>query len=373
MLKRLIFIVICFPYFLWSAPLLTVTKINDIQLLATHNSFKRYLDPFILSLINSVCTLKDLSLDDYQHLPLTRQLDLGVRGVEIDIFADPEGGKFRKFFVLSLLGEDGESHDPDLDKPGFKVMHDVNFDFHASCHLFVGCLSEMKAWSDGHPNHLPIFVHVQVRDEPTPGIGQYLRIIGLPEPLVMTKKLLDDLDIEIKTIIPVHQIITPGEVRGKHATLREAVLANAWPTIEESRGKFIFYMDARPYVQALYLEEHPQSSERVIFTSPSNSNAEDAAFLILNGPKEHGQKIKDLVSEGFIVRTRADSGTIEAYANDKTTWKAALDSGAQIVSTDFIVPEPKTGTGYYVFIPNGHPVRCSPLRESFCDARAIGE
>ncbi len=349
------------------------TKINDVQILATHNSFKEYIDEDIRAMIESICSLNELGLVDYQQLPLKDQLDKGVRGIELDIFADPEGGRFREHRLLSLMGEDGQSHDPELDKPGFKVIHDINFDFQTRCTRFVGCLSQILEWSNAHPNHLPIFMHVQVRDEPTPIIGNFLKSIDLVQPLTATKILLDALDQEIRDTIPLGQIIAPDQVRGNFTTLREAVLADAWPNLVDSRGKFVFYMDARPGVRDMYLEDHPQLNGRIIFTAPEDPNADDAAFLIMNSPVEDGQKIKELVSLGFIVRTRADSGTREAYANDKRTWNAALLSGAQIVSTDYVVPDPITGADYYVFIPNGNPGRCNPVRELFCDARTISE
>ncbi len=373
MLKRPFFYFIHSVCFFCSVSLMSETKINDVQILATHNSFKQYLDPNLSGIIETVCSLSDISLEEYQHLPLKDQLDKGVRGFELDVFADPEGGRYREFRFLSLIGEDGQSHDPDLDKPGFKVMHDVNFDFHATCHLFTGCLSEIKEWSNAHPNHLPIFIHVQVRDEPTPIIGKYLSVIGLVQPIIITKKLLDALDKEIRATIPAQQLITPDQVRGNYMTLREAALANSWPNLADARGKFIFYMDVRPGVRDLYLEDHPQLEGRAIFTAPADSSADDAAFIILNSPVEDGGKIKELVLKGFIVRTRADSGTVEAYNNDRRTWEAALLSGAQIISTDYIVPDPKTGTDYYVFMPNGNPGRCNPIRESFCDADTIAE
>ncbi|MBT1708361.1 hypothetical protein KK062_09005 [Fulvivirgaceae bacterium PWU5] len=45
--------------------------------------------------------------------------------------------------------------------------------------------------------------------------------------------------------------------------------------------------------------------------------------------------IKNLVEKGYIVRTRADSDTQEARANDKSAFEAALQSGAQIITTDY--------------------------------------
>ena len=44
-----------------------------------------------------------------------------------------------------------------------------------------------------------------------------------------------------------------------------------------------------------------------------------------------------------------------------TALSAALASGAQWVSTDYPVPDPDFGTGYFVQIPDGSPARCNPV------------
>ena len=44
----------------------------------------------------------------------------------------------------------------ELAKPGFKVMHIPDFDFRSTCTRFVACLQTVKAWSDAHPDHIPI-------------------------------------------------------------------------------------------------------------------------------------------------------------------------------------------------------------------------
>ena len=51
----------------------------------------------------------------------------------------------------------------------------------------------------------------------------------------------------------------------------------------------------------------------------------------------------ELVRQGFIVRTRADDGTVEARANDTARRNAAFASGAQIVTTDFLTPDRAVG------------------------------
>ena len=70
------------------------------------------------------------------------------------------------------------------------------------------------------------------------------------------------------------------------------------------------------------------------------------------------------------MRTRSDSDTVEARANDRTHLEAALASGAQLVSTDF--PAKVEGVEYWVDIPGGTPLRCAPIgAPTECRADAI--
>jgi hypothetical protein len=72
--------------------------------------------------------------------------------------------------------------------------------------------------------------------------------------------------------------------------------------------------------------------------------------------------IQRLVREHFIVRTRADADTVDARANDTTRRDLALRSGAQIVSTDYPVPDPTINPEYFVQLPGGRPGRCNPVQ-----------
>ena len=64
-----------------------------------------------------------------------------------------------------------------------------------------------------------------------------------------------------------------------------------------------------------------------------------AAWFKINDPIKDHERIKKLVSEGFLVRTRADADTVQSRKNDGTQRDKALSSGAQFVSTDYAVPD----------------------------------
>ena len=71
-------------------------------------------------------------------------------------------------------------------------------------------------------------------------------------------------------------------------------------------------------------------------------------------------EIQKLVKEGFLVRTRADGDSEEAYTNDLSRAKKALASGAQFVSTDYPEVDARVGT-YEVKLPGGVTARANPV------------
>lgn len=79
----------------------------------------------------------------------------------------------------------------------------------------------------------------------------------------------------------------------------------------------------------------------------------------MNDPKSGQTQIAEALAAGFIVRTRADGDNEEPFAGDTSRREAALESGAQIVSTDY--PVPVQGVDYVVEIPAGTPSRCNPV------------
>ena len=68
-------------------------RINDIQVIGTHNSYKQPMAPELLAAHRLHDPVGADSLD-YGHRPLAEQLDRGVRGLELDIFFDPQGGRY---------------------------------------------------------------------------------------------------------------------------------------------------------------------------------------------------------------------------------------------------------------------------------------
>ncbi|HEY2070645.1 MAG TPA: phosphatidylinositol-specific phospholipase C1-like protein [Rhizomicrobium sp.] len=326
--------------------------LNDILVVGTHNSYKQAIDPKIMALIAGQSQQLAQSLD-YSHIPLDQQLDGGARALELDVVYDPKGGLFAQPLGAMMTGVPlPDGYAATMAKPGFKVMHAQDFDYRANCLTFVECLTIIKAWSDAHPNHVPILITLNAKDDsPIPQGTQALKF---------TPAAFDALDAEITSVFSPQDIITPDSVRGSYATLKQAVLEHGWPTLGQSRGKILFALDEDEPKISLYRNGRKTLEGRMMFINAPES-APDAAYLTLNEALTDTTHLTKDVKLGFLVRTRADADTVEARKNDTARREAALNSGAQYVSTDYMEPDTRFGP-YQVRLPAGAIAVCNPQR-----------
>ena len=339
-------------------------KLSQIQVIGTHNSYHAGIAPSEAKLMQAKAP-RDFAGLDYAHQPLTAQLDSGVRQIELDIFADTQGGRFAHPLGPQLVAAAQLPADPPFDpngamlKPGFKVLHVQDVDYRSTCEPFIACLTEVRNWSHAHPEHIPIFILVETKDEVIPDRNG----MHFTQPEPYTAATFDALDAEIRSVFSPAEIITPDDVRGSHGSLNEAVLAGRWPTLGAARGKVIFLLDQRR-ISATYLAGHPALRGRVLFTN-ANPGDPDAAFIERNeGP---ASEIRLLVQKGYLVRARTDANTTEARSNDTRTRDAMMSSGAQLLSTDYPASEPARWPGHFtVALPDNAVARCNPVNTAAC-------
>jgi hypothetical protein len=338
-------------------------RLNDLMTVGTHNSYKAAIPPAEMALIAHTAPKAALELD-YSHRPLVQQLDAGARQLELDVVYDPDGGRYAHPLLPSLLGE---TLDPGyvatMQKPGYKVMHVPDSDFRSVCTTFMECLTEIRTWSRAHPDHAPILITINAKDDnETPG--------GV-KPLPFTPKAYDDFDAEVRSVFTPADLITPDDVQGRYPTLRDAVLHDAWPRLAKARGKVLIVLDETPEKVAVYRGDRRSLEGRVMFISTDEASPA-AAILILNDPIKDGSRIAADVRAGYLVRTRADADTVEARKDDTGPRDAALAGGAQAVSTDYMTPDPRFPGGYQVKLPGGAAVVCNPLRAAArCDGLPV--
>ena len=332
-------------------------RINQAQVIGTHNSYHLRGHESLRKLMATYAP--DLARElDYSHRLLAEQFSrLGIRQIELDCFADPQGGLYaepRGPKAAAALGlPPVPDHDPEhrLRAPGFKVMHVQDIDYFSSVLTLKVGLQQVRAWSEQHPRHFPIFILLELKeDRPIPQLTQ---------PIPFDERELDALEAEILSVFPREKILAPDDVRGKEPSLPEALRKHGWPTLKAARGKVMFGMDNKSAVRDLYLKGHPALEGRLIFVSVRPTHPA-AAWMKENNAIEDFDRIQELVKSGFLVRTRADSDTAEARRNDTRRRDQALASGAQFISTDYPEPNPAFSP-YAVHFENGIVVRINPV------------
>ena len=290
-------------------------RTNQVQVLATHNSYH----------IQQDAPIQSSPTTQYTHAPLDQQLDLGVRGFEIDVVNAPDGS--------------------------FPVLHTPVVDATSNCTPLAQCLQVIRTWSEAHPGHVPIFVLIEPKNDDVDFvIDPTLRRFDAAG--------LDQLDKTVRSSLG-RGLITPDSVRGSAKTLRAAVLGRrGWPPLSKTRGKTLVALNTGGGIRDAFLQGHPSLERRAMFVT-ADEQSPAAAVIKMDDPDE--ARIEALVKQGFIVRTRADADLIEARNHDTSRREIALRSGAQIVSTDFEAAVPPIGGDYVVQIPGGTPARCDPV------------
>jgi hypothetical protein len=299
-------------------PLDGALRFNHVQTKATHNSYHVEIPG------------NSLPAWAYTHAKLEDQLEnQGVRGFELDIHFSEEAN-------------------------AFEVYHLDSLDEGTTCRRFMVCLEQIRRWSDDHPAHEPLIVHIEPKD----GFGW-----------IDPTAFFAHLEAEILLIWPRDRVITPALVQGSAASLLDAVKAHGWPTLGALRGKVGFVMDNSSDFRKAYTHLGKNLDGRLIFV---NSRPGDpfGAYAIINDPIGDAATLKDALAAGFMVRTRADGDNVEPLAGDTHVRDAALAIGAQVISTDY--PMPVANVNYSMEIPGGTPSRCSPVNApANCTSKAI--
>ncbi|MCX7030114.1 MAG: Ca2+-dependent phosphoinositide-specific phospholipase C [Spirochaetes bacterium] len=293
-------------------------RLDGIQLVGTHNSYHLRSDALRLFLIGLAQPGEPAKLR-YSHAPLSEQFESGVRSIELD--------------VRNRSGR-------------FIISHVPLVDDRTTCPDFRSALEEIRLWSEHTPGHVPIIVLLELKEDWT-FLDPRLKPFDRPA--------LDRLDGLIRDVFPPGGLLTPDDVRAGAESLESAILAHGWPLLREARGRVMFILHENDEYRRLFIAGNPTLSGRAMFTcAPPGSP--DAGVLILNDPLADGGRIRDLVRRGYLVRTRADADLVI----DPAQYRAALDSGAQVVSTDYPPSEPDPVTGYRCAFPGDTTARVRP-------------
>ncbi|RYE11714.1 MAG: hypothetical protein EOP44_00670 [Sphingobacteriaceae bacterium] len=324
--------------------------INKIQVIGSHNSYKKAIDPALFKLFMQKDSA-NASKIDYEHIAIDKQLDLGLCNLEIDVYADEKGGRFAHPKGLEMVKQPPYNTDGVMDKPGFKVLHIPDLDFRTQFATLAEGLQQLKRWSDLHPNHYPIFITLEAKDAAA-------KTGDADQTNKLTATVFAELDQTLSDNLGTKNILTPDEVRGSHPTLNDAVTQGNWPAVKAARGKFLFILDDKGSKRDLYMANHPSLKGRVMFVN-AEAGTPEAAWMIRNNPKD--AEIPKLVKSGYLIRTRADNDTQQARKNDYSDFEAAEKSGAQIITTDYYLKSTHFKSAYSVSFPGGKYLRPDPV------------
>ena len=361
-MRSKLWLLLIFPSCLWASGCATrsVTssvRLNQIQVIGSHNSYHLRAHESLRALLmkRDPAVAKGL---DYSHPPLPDQLSrLGIRQIELDCFADPQGGLYANPKGVQWAAGAGlplvPNQDPEgkLQRPGFKVMHVPDIDYMSSVLTLTDGLKQVLSWSEQHPGHVPIFILLELKED--------AESPELTHPIRFDEKELAALEAEIASVLPREKILAPDDIRHGERSLPEALRKYGWPRLDTVRGKIMFGMDNESSVRDLYLQGHPALEGRLLFVSVPPTNPA-AAWMKMNDPVRDFDQIQQRVKSGFLVRTRADADTEQSRANDPTQRERAFASGAQFISTDYAEPN-LSFSSYSVRFENRIAARINPV------------
>ncbi|MDE5601488.1 MAG: hypothetical protein K2J16_03215, partial [Clostridia bacterium] len=283
-------------------------KLIDLQFLATHNSYKKEktgLEKFYAKFS------KGLREGNYHFESLTDQLNVGIRSFEYDLFyrRQKSGVSFHSFHI------------------GYADMSSNAFDFSA-------CLEELDLWSQNNPNHLPITVILELKENG--GAYPYKTI---------TKNQLSDLDELLKD--KIKNLYTPSKAMKGYSDLNEMRANEDSPSLKETIGKVLFILHPSKLTKD-YIALDESLKTQAMFPSAYfwwDKDVGASSFVIINN---HGVGEGSIDENGgrknkYLFRIMLDS---EARPMpDKDEVLMAIATGATICSTNR--PPRLTDTEYY--------------------------
>jgi hypothetical protein len=276
-------------------------RLHQLQWIGTHNSYHIAPHPRLEKWI-ALAGKSILEGIQYTHRPLQEQLSkLQVRQLELDVYADPEGGLFSKPIGAAMAGDSSDAGElnpnPDgaLDQPGFKILHAPGFDYLTRVATLSDALQQIREWSDRSPGHLPVLVMIELKESSPASAGVSL--------VKFDRQILQQLDALIHASFPRQQLLLPVDLKPEGVeTIRDAVLQQGWPTLAQARGKLIFALDNEgPWVDRYLDAQEGDRQKATLFVSVEPTHPM-AAWMKRNDPVGQFEEIQSLVRRNSIWR-----------------------------------------------------------------------
>jgi hypothetical protein len=318
-------------------------RFDQMQFIGTHNAYHIEPDAALRVLWQRDASAGERSFETllYTHLPLSAQAALGVRFFELDVHLDTVGGRFSAESFLAPMRAAGLQPDAPFDaegrlaRPGTKVFHTAK-DMRSTCLLLVNCLSELNTWLNENPEAGPVIIQIEPKellDADPKGLQSW-----------------ETLEKDILAAIPLSRIYRPEDLSPRPDQLRASALSGHWPQMSVLRGKFIFIINGSTPDTLGYAAALSAGRARLLFPALSDAQSPFAAFVSRNDPA--AGDTASLVAHGQMVITYSDWRTYPARRNDTRGRDAAFTSGAQLIATDYPVPDRRL-SDYVVRFPEG--------------------
>lgn len=289
-------------------------KYNQVQFLATHNSYKRGSSESLEKMINIVSKVGIYSANEFNYAfeTLTEQLNAGIRSIELDVVPIKIDGSIQ-----------------------FICCHTVGIDMNSSCLNLDLALEEIALWSKNNPGHMPISVLIEPKDENMPVKG--LR--------AMTLKNANLLDSKIKAAFGKN-LLTPADMMGKHASLGAMRKANDWLPLGDTLGKVMVLLHSCTVTQRYINQDKALRSQSMFpMLRYADRDKDYASFMLINKAKTARQQNSELIDKNnLIVRIRLDIWP----QHTKEEYNDGIKSGSQILTTDYPPRNLKNAKDKYV-------------------------
>jgi len=268
-------------------------KLNDIQYLASHNSYKKKgsnLGHFFVGLGSNFNEARAMN---YENKTLTNQLSSGIRSFEFDVRLRND-----TFMLTHVPLVDNSSVAPQL----------------------KWVLEEIYLFSTHHPHHFPIIILMEIKDD-WMMLDPALRVIGQNELLTLNLLIEETMG---------HHLFKPSDMINGDISLKVSIENNGWPSVQSLLGKVMFVLHAGSIVDSyVELDESLQTLSMFPSVYAHQTDRLYTSFIIENNPIS--SMIPTWISQNFIVRTRIDS---ELIINNDERIQGIL-SGAQILTSDY--------------------------------------
>ena len=301
----------------------TGVKYNEVQFLATHNSYQIDATEECKQLYRAISDLTygyiDTGFAEFSMDSLTEQFELGIRSVEIDIET--------------------------VDKKGdvsFVVSHDSLYDNTSSCFNLELALEEIKMWSDHNPNHLPLTIIIEPKKNVPP-------IRDMKNFKYEYAKILDELVREKMG----DTLLTPADMMGEYESLKEMRENDGWLPLNETMGKVIFLLHDSAATSG-YINQDKSLKTQAMFPMLrfNDRNKSYASFIIDNEPDAALKHEEESIGRcNLIVRTRVDFFPF----HPESRYNLANNCSSQIMSTDY--PVRKAESKFHTYSFDGYTVK----------------